>query len=222
MCDCQHGDGLASDALAYLKANKSDVAKFIWKNKSKAFQGVSNAQRYYTKNYTDETRPIRYLYDGEAHVKNHSFTGPGTRIELPAVRNQEPFNEIDACSKIHDIEFNRLFKLPLGSKERMEGIRKADRAALECYNKHKNAEGYRLAHGGINSKIILEELSPELFDQLMTKAYRGAEPIIEEINEETTAVEQPRPEAPVFGGTRQFGGSVWKYNPDGYVYDSLY
>ena len=89
----------------------------------------------------------------------------------------------------------------------MEGIRKADRAALECYNKHEGAEGYRLAHGGINSKIILEELSPELFDQLMTKAYRGAEPVIEQLDEE---VETPRPEAPPFRNREQVGGGFYK------------
>jgi hypothetical protein len=62
----------------------------------------------------------------------------------------------------------------VGSKERREGIRKADREALACYARHKNAEGFRLAYGGINTKIMLEDLDPNLFDKLMGKEYRGA------------------------------------------------
>ena len=67
--------------------------------------------------------------------------------------------------------------MPLG-KERSEKIREADRKVLECYDKHPNDSGYRLAKLGINSKIGLEDLSPALFDKIMGEDYRGVEPEI--------------------------------------------
>jgi hypothetical protein len=163
-----------------VKENKSEikqVGKFVYDNRVKVFQGVSNAQRFVEKNMRGNKNPIRYLQAGEIHVPLHNFTGPGTKVDQAAVRNHEPYNEIDACSKVHDLEFNRLFKMPLG-RERSEGIRKADREALECYARHKNADGYRLAAGGINAKIALEDLSPTIFDKIMGETYRGVEPAL--------------------------------------------
>jgi hypothetical protein len=160
-----------------VKENKSEILSKAWENREKIFQVTSNAQRFVDKNMRGNKNPIRYLELGEIHVPNHNFTGPGTKIELEHVRNHAPYNEVDACSKIHDLEFNRLFKMPLG-KERSEGIRKADREALECYARHKNADGYRLAAGGINTKIALEDLSPTIFDKIMGQAYRGVEPAL--------------------------------------------
>ena len=147
--DVQSGAGIGQDALNYVIENKQQIKDGLYENRARIFQVTSNAQRFV------------------------NFSGPGTKIEQEHVRNHAPYNDIDACSKIHDIEFDRLFKLPLG-KERSEGIRKADREALACYAQHKGQEGYRLAYGGINTKILLEDLDPSLFDKLMGKEYRGA------------------------------------------------
>lgn len=174
----QTGAGIGEDALQYLVDNPEKVAKVAYENRGKIFQYTSNAQRFVSKNITKNPRPIRYLKEGEIHAMNHNFTGPGTRIDLPEVRNFKPYNGIDACSKVHDIEFNEIFKLPLG-RERSEKIRQADRKALECYSKYKNQSGYTLASGGINSKIKLENLSPAIFDKIMGEDYRGVEPIVQ-------------------------------------------
>ena len=168
----QHGRGIGSDALQWVKENPDKVAKKAWENRAKIFQTVSNAQRFVSKNIKGDKRPIRYLKEGEIHLPNHGFTGPGTRIDLAEVRNHAPYNNIDACSKVHDIEFNEIFKMPLG-KERSEKIRQADLKVLECYDKYPNDSGYRLAKLGINSKIKLEDLAPSIFDQIMSAEYRG-------------------------------------------------
>lgn len=187
----QSGQGLGSDAWNWLKGNPDKVANFAWENRSKIFQGVSNAQRFYEKNVKGNKKPIRYLFPSEFHVApGHNFTGPGTRMDLPEVRNHKPYNEIDACSKVHDIEFDRIFKMPQG-KARKEAIRKADREALECYNKHKNVQGYKLAHGGINSKITLEDINPDLFDKIMGEAYRGVKPAIEQAEKKESSDAAP-------------------------------
>ena len=176
----QQGEGIVEDAINYVKNNKEDIAKKIYENKDKAFMYTSNAHRFYEKNSRGNTKPIRYLKEGEIHVPLHGFTGPGTRIDLPEVRNFKPYNNIDACSKTHDLAFEKLFKMPLG-KERSEGIRKADKEALECYSKYPSEAGYQLAYNGINSKIALENISPMLFDKLMGQEYRG---VASELKEE--------------------------------------
>lgn len=175
----QKGRGIGADAFNYVKENKEEIAKKAYENRGKIFQTVSNAQRFVSKNIKRNPRPIRYLKEGEIHAMNHGFTGPGTRIDLPEVRNHKPYNNIDACSKVHDIEFNEIFKMPLG-KERSEKIRQADRKVLECYDKYPNDSGYTLAKLGINSKIKLEDLSPAIFDQIMGEDYRGVEPELKE------------------------------------------
>lgn len=125
-------------------------------------------------------------YGGNLKIQSGSIwkdrdVPPGTKISLPEVRNHAPYNNIDACSKVHDIEFNEIFKMPLG-RERSEKIREADRKVLECYDKHPNDSGYRLAKTGINSKIQLEDLSPALFDRIMGEDYRGVEPELKKEN----------------------------------------
>lgn len=175
----QTGSGIGEDALNYVKENKEDILKKAYENRAKIFQTVSNAQRFVSKNIKGNKRPIRYLKKNEIHLMNHNFTGPQTRIDLPEVRNFQPYNNIDACSKVHDIEFNEIFKMPLG-RERSEKIREADRKVLECYDKYPNESGYRLAKLGINSKIRLEDLSPTIFDKIMGQDYRGVQKEISE------------------------------------------
>ena len=190
----QKGGGLGSDAFEWVKENPDEIAKKAWENRTKIFQYTSNAQRFVSKNIKGNKQPIRYLEEGEIHLPNHNFTGPGTRIDLPAVRNFAPYNGIDDCSKTHDIEFNEIFKMPLG-KERSEKIRQADLKVLECYNKYPDVDGYRLAKLGINSKIKLEDLSPSIFDSIMGQDYRGVELELkkEEKKEEDEEEEKTKP-----------------------------
>ncbi len=165
---------IAERAYNWVKDHPQEIAGFAWENRGKVFQGVSNAQRYVSKNILRDTRPIRYLREGEIHLPSHNFTGPGTAVHLPEVRNHRPFNNIDGCSKIHDLEFDEIFKMPLG-EGREQAIRDADKRAIACYDKYPNENGYTLAKAGINSKMSLEDLSPTLFDQIMGQSYRGTE-----------------------------------------------
>lgn len=95
----------------------------------------------------------RPLLDGEYHYGCHNFTGPGTRIDLPQVANYPPYNDIDACSRDHDIAYEKF-------KGNPEKIRQADEDAVRCYNKYPNENGYTAATLGINGKMALENVLP--------------------------------------------------------------
>jgi hypothetical protein len=170
----QRGQGIGEDAYNFFQQNSGKIADLLIQNRAKVFQGTANAQRYVSKNILNNPRPIRYLKEGEIHVPNHNFTGPGTRVDLPDVRNHAPYNNIDACSKVHDIEFNEIFKMPAGP-ERQQMIRNADLKVIDCYKKYPNEPGYALAKNGINSKMALEDLSPTVFNAIMGESYRGAQ-----------------------------------------------
>lgn len=106
-----------------------------------------------------EHKRSRRLYEGELHIPLHNFTGPGTRIDLPEVRNFPPYNDIDACSKEHDLEYVRIKALKgITDTEKAKLIKDADRKAIECYDKHKNEYGYSLAKAGISGKMGVENL----------------------------------------------------------------
>ena len=165
---------IGEQAFKWVSENPDKIAKIAYDNRAKVFQYTSNAQRFVSKNIKRNPRPIRYLKEGEIHAPNHNFTGPGTRIDLPAVRNHSPYNPIDGCSKVHDLEFNRIFKMKQGP-ERRQAIRDADKEAIKCYDRHPNEDGYMLARAGINLKMKLEDLSPAMFNKIMGEDYRGAE-----------------------------------------------
>lgn len=105
----------------------------------------------YRRNYCDGK--ARQLLDGEYHYGCHNFTGPGTRIDLPEVSNYPPYNDIDNCSRIHDIEYEQYRGQP-------DKIRKADEDAIKCYNKYPDQNGYLVAKSGINGKMALENVLP--------------------------------------------------------------
>lgn len=118
-----------------------------------AFQKTANKLR------KPNGKTVRKLLKGEIHYGKHAFTGPGTRIDLQKVRNFPAYNNIDECSKQHDIEYQDAFNEP-NKKKRQKMIRDADKKAIKCYNKYKNEDGYNVAKTGINSKMNIEKLSP--------------------------------------------------------------
>lgn len=81
---------------------------------------------------------------------------PGTRTDLPHVRDHPPYNDVDGCSRVHDLAYGDIFKMPAGDAKK-KAIRQADIDAINCYNKYKNQKGYKMAHGGIKSKMKLED-----------------------------------------------------------------
>lgn len=97
----------------------------------------------------------RELLPGEFHYGCHNFTGPGTRMDLfsgaPAI------NPIDECSRIHDVAYgNAALITDLAARAR--AIHLADLAAIRCYNRTPEANGYRAAVAGIGGKFGAEQI----------------------------------------------------------------
>jgi hypothetical protein len=114
----------------------------------------------------------RQLKDNDFAYGCHQFTGPGTPIDDPSVRNAKPFNDIDACSKQHDFDYEAAQKAP-NEKERAKLIREADIKAVACYSKYPNENGYLVAKSGINGKMALEKVLPILIKSV-APTYSGA------------------------------------------------
>ena len=131
----------------------------------KAFQTIAN--NYRKKFCNGKARNLRL---GEYHYGCHNFTGPGTKIDDPNVLNYKPYNDVDACSKQHDLDYNVTKGLARKDKERL--IRKADEEVIECYNKYPNEDGYAVSKAGINSKMYTENQLPALMKKL-TGQYFG-------------------------------------------------
>lgn len=133
-----------------IKAYKT-VKDIFPKVTKELFQHAANAYRKLYGN--EDTRP---LYPGEFHYGLHNFTGPGTRIDLPNVRNATPYNDIDEASKVHDIEYYEAKKLPIN--KRAEAIHKADQKAIDAYNRYPREDGYKEALLGIAGKSFIDQL----------------------------------------------------------------
>lgn len=121
---------------------------------TKAFQYLAN--RYRKSNCNGKARQ---LYDGEINLGCHNFTGPGTRIDIPSVLNYPPYNDIDNCSRLHDIAYGKA-DLEKNLTKKREIIRRADEVAIKCYNQFPNESGYFAAKSGINGKMSLENVFP--------------------------------------------------------------
>ncbi len=115
----------------------------------------------------------RQLYKGEIHPQCQNFTGPGTRIDLPDVSNYPPYNNIDACSKVHDIEYNEIAN-EKDPKEKMKKIRFADEKVLQCYDKYPSEQAHDLAKFFISNKVNLENISPSIIKKLLGEQYTGS------------------------------------------------
>jgi hypothetical protein len=178
----QKGKGLGSDALQWVKENPDEIAKKAWENKGQIFQYLNNSQRYIEKNIKKNTKPIRYLDEGEIHIPLMSYCGPGTNLDK--YRNFQPYNSVDNACRTHDLEFEKAFKLPLGSKERQEAIRMADEKAVKELDKFQGMYGQKLARGGLALKQKLEDIDPSIIRTIMGEAYVGVEPELKKESKE--------------------------------------
>jgi hypothetical protein len=135
----------------------------------KGFQVASNLYR--KKFCKGRARPLEMgeLHDSFACA---NFTGPGSRVDLEKVRNYKPFNDIDACSRTHDLDYMAASELP--DEDRRKAVRDADIRAIECYNKYPNQLGYTAANMGINGKMRFEDVLPFVAKR-MTGKYYGSE-----------------------------------------------
>jgi hypothetical protein len=97
----------------------------------------------------------RHLEYGELHVPLHNFTGPGTN--LSRYKHIDPYNDIDACSKEHDIEYNNIKNSDLSAAEKAQLIQLADEKAIECYDRNPHQWGYIPARLGMTAKNKAEK-----------------------------------------------------------------
>ena len=131
---------------------------------TKIFKNVSNA---YRKRFCDNR--ARPLYDGEIHVNCANWEGPGTRIDLPEVRNYPPYNNVDACARTHDLDYEQAGK-NLAQKESM--IRSADIKFNNCIDKFPNEHPYYELGKLILLKTKIEDLLP-IFSKTIFGKYKG-------------------------------------------------
>jgi len=121
---------------------------------AKTFQKVSNAYRSaYLKLHPEAN--VRMLDEGEYHYGLHNYTGPGTQLS-DKNRNVKPFNNIDAASRTHDLDYEEAGKIA-NADDRARAVHEADKKAIAEYNKHKGESGYLPAVIGIGGKYLLEK-----------------------------------------------------------------
>lgn len=130
-----------------------------------AFMKAANIYR--KSNCNGRARP---LLIGEKHIGCHNFSGPGTVLSASNLAFK-PYNNIDACSRQHDIDYNNTKNL--SGEERKKAIRKADEIVLSCYDNHKNDSGYALAKAGIKGKILAETVAPNVVEKVAGVDYLG-------------------------------------------------
>jgi len=174
----QRGHGLGEDAFNYVKENPDKVAEKAWENRGKIFQYLNNSQRFVEKNIKRSSKSIRYLDEGEIHIPLMAYCGPGTNLNK--YRNFTPYNAVDNACRTHDLDFEKAFKLPLGSKERQEAIREADEKAVKELDKYKGMYGQKLARGGLALKQRLEDIDPSIIRTIMGEAYVGVKSELKE------------------------------------------
>lgn len=122
---------------------------------SKAYQFAVNK---YINSVDPEHKRSRLLYDGEYHIPLHNFSGPGTRIDLKEVEKMKPYNQIDGCSKLHDIAYNEIKNSVASSEHKANEIANEDKSAIECYDRFPNEYGHDLAKAAITGKVKLDSL----------------------------------------------------------------
>ncbi len=116
------------------------------------------------------------LFDGEYHLPDSNWTGPGTRIKERIARGDKPLNAVDAASQIHDLEYNHIKRTESNPIERAKKVRISDEKALQSYQKALGTNPIlgRLAFTGIKSKNILEDVAPTIAKQVLGEHYYGS------------------------------------------------
>ena len=129
-----------------------DRLKNYLTNAKKLFNPVANLYRA-----TMCDGKARSLENGEYHWKCHNFTGPGTILN-DRTRNFDPYNDIDNCSKTHDLEYERINNSKMSKEEKAIAVQQADKDAIDCYDKYPSEDGYLPAKSGIQGKLSVDQL----------------------------------------------------------------
>ena len=117
----------------------------------------------------------RLLYGDERHIRGHNFSGPGTHIHDRWVRETPPFNEVDACSREHDIVYYQVArKEGMEAAERRRLFREADKRARVCYDRHPRDRGYEVARAMLRGKRAIEQNAPRVVSSRILGDYSAA------------------------------------------------
>jgi hypothetical protein len=126
-----------------LEEQRAKVGKVRGGLGNRILQKVANAGRS-----RSEDGESRLLYPGEHHVAGHNYTGPGTRTNYPWVSDYPPKNRVDACSREHDLEYDRTRYEP-DPRRVKERKRNANIEAANCIERYPRDAGY------LKTKLVL-------------------------------------------------------------------
>jgi hypothetical protein len=117
-------------------------------------------------------------YPGELHVKDFSYLGPGTRLDIRLDENdrpkagEEPINDLDRVAMNHDIAYRQAGK-EFDTTKNKPGfnklIRKADNEFITKAKQSRDAP----ATGFITSDIMLKKQQLETLGLLPTRIFSG-------------------------------------------------
>lgn len=123
----------------------------------KSYQKLDNIYRH---NFCNGKS--RDLFYGELHPLCANFEGPGTKIDLPEVRNYPPYNIIDYFAKMHDLDYLKASQIQ-DPNIRSFLIRKSDNQFIKNIEPYKSIEPYySIGKSGIEGKMKVEDLIPQL------------------------------------------------------------
>ena len=156
-------------AIADAEGKRGGFIKSLGK---KFFRKVANAYRSRNKEKLPDGRPkVRPLLPGEYHYLHGNFIGPGTRVDLPEIRDYPAFNDVDNCARTHDLDYMHAIELPEG--ERQQAIIEADKKAIQCFAKYPDQEGSKVGQMGLNSKMKLGNVLPIVSNAIFGKISSG-------------------------------------------------
>jgi hypothetical protein len=112
--------------------------------------------------------------EGEIHPGCANFCGPGTRIDLPQVRNFPPYNNVDAVCRTHDFAYEAASRVPGQQGEQLR--RQADLQMLQALEQYPNEDYHDIAKLAISAKVAAENLAPGIMRRILPRYFGGHMP----------------------------------------------
>ena len=97
------------------------------------------------------------LQDGEYHLPDQNYSGPGTILEEKLRKGVKPLNKTDKASMDHDIAYNvAMTQFKDNPMERAKAIRRADEYVVKQYDQSGELLG-KVSKIGIKTKMAFED-----------------------------------------------------------------
>lgn len=97
------------------------------------------------------------LQDGEYHLPDQNYSGPGTKLEEKLNKGVKPLNKTDQASMNHDIAYNvAMTQFKDNPMERAKAIRRADEYVVKQYDQSGELLG-KVSKIGIKTKMAFED-----------------------------------------------------------------